>query len=246
MDDTTADERNPNVGSERMRRLREAVRELAATDDPIVWVGEVGMTPEQALLQKIQAEQEKREDYEAMSRDEREDLWLEMPHEVRAEVGDKLPAEPPERWEDVPVPVREALRGGLELEPGEVVEVEGAEGVSIKVPGISYSWLDGAWVLENAPYELSERDNIDLEREILYIHAAREGKVPIIHDSWVRVAAGLGLDICLVPVDDLTPEQADDELLDMLEFYTYEGMGPYVIPDSEWARRAIEERLGSS
>ncbi len=52
-----------------------------------------------------------------------------------------------------------------------------------------------------------------------------------------------GYETRFVPLDDLAPEDVDEHLLETLEFHISDSMGPYVIEDSERARRALSERL---
>ncbi len=49
-----------------------------------------------------------------------------------------------------------------------------------------------------------------------------------------------------VPLDELTEEDVDENLIDGLEILVGEGPGSYVIPDTEEARRALEQRLRNS
>ena len=46
-----------------------------------------------------------------------------------------------------------------------------------------------------------------------------------------------------VPLGELTPEDVDDDLLEELEFYAADTMGPYVVRDSEAAREAVDRGL---
>ncbi len=131
----------------------------------------------------------------------------------------------------------------MRVQPGEFVEVEGGAG-GVQVPKIGYEYLDGLWVIENMRDALDEAAEAELHREVLYIYAAKRGEVPVVSDSRERYEAGLAPEIHRVPLSELAPEDADD-VLDAVEFYANDTMGPYVIEDSERARAALEERLGS-
>ena len=59
-------------------------------------------------------------------------------------------------------------------------------------------------------------------------------------------APGYTLLIRLVPLDELTPDDVGEEMIDTLEIYAQGDTGnSYVIEDKEQARRALEERLNS-
>ena len=167
------------------------------------------------------------------------------PEELRSHLPDEMHAQPPERWGELPEQLREHLRHPLEVDPGEFVELEDT-GNGLRMPKVSYEYLDGLWVLENMRGALPEILEAELDRAVLYIYAAKEGKVPIIEDSRERYEAGIAPDIRLASIDTLTPEDLENLRLEEMEFYIEdpEGMGPYVIEDSERARRALNERLG--
>jgi hypothetical protein len=112
------------------------------------------------------------------------------------------------------------------------------------VPDVSVDWLDGLWVMENMRDELPEPLEAELYREVLYTYAAKRGEVPLIRDSRERYEASLPPEIWRVPVDALTSDDLRFVRMEEIEFYASgETMGPYVIPDSEQARTAVEDRL---
>jgi hypothetical protein len=127
------------------------------------------------------------------------------------------------------------------------------------------------WVYENMPDALPGNVLAELEVEVLHVFAAKQGKVPvstilreredISHrhreplDGLVVVrhfdpdsyTPGYTSLIRLVPLDELAPDDADEELMSALEAHAAGGASgiPYIIEDTEQARRALEERLNS-
>lgn len=189
-----------------VRRIEEAVRELAEQDYPLVWVGEEGMLPEELLLFQEQNEN--------------------APEWLRCEPGDEWTIDDPE------------------APPGVTVA---------RIPGVSYRYLYADWLFENLPIDEPEEEllgDLDQDRlfhEMRYHRAARQGEVPVVlYDSWDAMADGKGQEIGIVLVGQLpyvfTPEVLE-RVLKALEFYLVGSCEPYVIPESEWAERAIEERL---
>jgi hypothetical protein len=204
---------------EAARRIKDAVRELASMGYPHVWIGEEGMTAAQLLA--IQME------------------------------NDKLP-----EW--------------MRVEPGALVQMEGdEEGHGLQIPEVSHRWLDGLWVYENMPHALPGNVLAELELEVLHVFAAKQGKVlvetllkegedishrhrepleglVVRHFDPDSYAPGYTLLIRLVPLDELTPDDVGEEMIDTLEIYAQGDTGnSYVIEDTEQARRALEERLNS-
>jgi hypothetical protein len=139
-----------------------------------------------------------------------------------------------------------------------------------RYPEVSHRWLDGLWVYENMPSALLGHELAELELEVLYVFAAKQNKVlvetllkegeDISHrhreplDGLVvarhfdpdRYTPGYTVLIRLVPLDELTPDDANEKLIDKLRFYAEGGDGiEYVIEDTEQARRALEERLNT-
>jgi hypothetical protein len=234
------------IDPEIISRIRGMAAQLAEREYPRVWIGEPGITPEQQLAIQNFDDEERRDAWEKMTQQERKEILEETPEELREHVSDEMITRPPEKWEDLPWQLRERLRHGLEVEPGEFVRIEDT-GIGIQVPKVSYEYLDGLWVLQNMRDELHESLEAELDWEVLYILAAKEGKVPIIVDSRERYEAGIAPEVGLVSIDDLTPEDLEYVRLEEMEFYVEEPepMGPYVIEDSERARLALDERLGS-
>jgi hypothetical protein len=221
-------------------RIRNAVAQLAEREYPRVWIGEPGMTPEELLAIQYTNEELRRELWEQMSQQERKEAW----EEALGQIPDETRGQPPAQWEELPEQLRENIRHPLEVDPGEFVEVEDT-GKGLRTPKVSYEYLDGLWVLENMRHALDEGTEAELDREVLYISAAKEGKVPIIEDSWERYEAGIPPNIRLVLVDDLTPEDLENVRFEGLQFYVEdpEGMGPHIIVNSEEAQRALARRL---
>jgi hypothetical protein len=205
---------------EAARHIENAVRELARIGYPRVWIGKEGITADQLL-----------------------DLQM-------------LNDEGPE-W--------------MRVEPGELVQVEGdEEGGGLQMPEVSHRWLDGLWVYENMPYALPGHVLAELEDEVLHGFAAKQGKVPVTkllreHEAiWRRhrepldglvlvrhfdpdsYAPGYTKLIRLVSLEELTPEDADEELMSGLEIHAERSSGvSYVIEDTPQARRALDERQDS-
>lgn len=139
------------------------------------------------------------------------------------------------------------LPGWMRVEPGETVRPGGEEGAGgIPVPGPSVDYLDGPTTLEGFSDHLSEHGLAELRLEVAHIRAAKQGKVLVITDSRERYQEGLPLVCRVVPMDELEPKDVHEQLLDGLDFYTNDTMGPYVMRDSERVRRAVGERLGWS
>jgi len=180
------------------------------------------------------------------TRQKRKEILEETSEELREHISDEMLMQPPQKWEDLPRQLRDRLRHGLEADPGEFVEIEGT-GMGLQMPKVSYEYLDGLWVLENMRYELHESVEAELDRHVLYVFAAKQGKVPVIADSRERYEAGIAPDISLASIDDLTPRDLGNIRLEEMELYVedFEPMGPYVLEDSERAQRALDERLDS-
>lgn len=121
-------------------------------------------------------------------------------------------------------------------------------------PGVSYRYLDGIWVLRNVPLEeppeavLGELDEARLHHEVMYHRAARKGRVPVVlYESWDAMASGSGQLVGIVPVGQLPyvfTAEVLEGVLKALEFYLVGSAEPCVIPESEWAEQAVEDRLG--
>jgi len=211
------------IEPEARQRIEYAVRKLAGMDYPRVWIGEEGMTADELL-----------------------DLQM-------------LNDEGPE-W--------------MRVDPGELVQVEGDEEEEerggLRMPEVSHHWLDGLWVYENMPRALPGHVLAELEAEVLHVFAAKQGMVLVQtllkeredisqrhrepldglavarHFDPDSDAPGYTLLVRLVPLDGLTPDDVNEELIDALEFYSDGASGiPYVIEDTDQARRALEERLNS-
>ena len=233
------------IDPELVSRIRDMAAQLAEREYPRVWIGEPGITPVELLADQNYVEEERRDAWEKMTQQRRKEILEETPEELREHISDEMLMQPPQKWEDLPQQLRARLRHGLEVDPGEFVEIEGT-GIGLQMPKVSFEFLDGLWVLENMRDELHESVGAELDQEVLYIFAAKQGKVPLIVDSRERYEAGIAPDISLASIDDLTPQDLGNIQLEEMELYVEnpEPMGPYVIEDSERARRALAERLG--
>ena len=157
------------------------------------------------------------------------------------------------------------MKAPLEVQPGELVALKESEELGVQVSKVR-EYLDGLYVIENMRTEMNPHQYAELEFEVGYIRAAKQGRVRIqiawdlefkpLHllteedQLFTKAITEEGLAMVYlgsryadVPLDELSPEAVDDELLETLEFYTSESMGPYVIEDSEKARHALDKRL---
>jgi hypothetical protein len=219
------------VGQEVMARVRALVQEIAGREYPSVWVGKQGMTEEDlSEFRKINEE---------------------LPEYMRAE-------------------------------PGEFVGVEGdAEG--FQIPEAEGPRLNGLDVIGHLSSEMQEEAEAELQHEVMYVYAAKQGKV-VIHVGddieWVPkdqlteedipwlvgvpdsgpgrglqdrreiakedlppvVGVWIGGRTKAVPIDELTPEQVDENLLEDLQHYA-SGVttGPFVIPETERVKAYLTE-----
>jgi hypothetical protein len=232
---------------EMMDRIRSAMEELAALDYPRVWIGEVGMTPDEYLRLEQMNEQERREAWEGMTQQERRELFeKEMPTDLRERLSEEQREEPPKKWENLPEWLRNEMKTPLEVQPGEFVALDDSEEVGVHVPKIGYEYLDGLYVVKNMRHEMDPYVYADLEREVAHIHAAKQGAVLTIRDSKELMDAGIPPDVRSVPLSNLTAEDLPHVRPEEMEFYASDTMGPFVIEDSERARIALKERLGLS
>ena len=71
------------IDLETMRRIEEAVRELAEMEYPKVWVGEAGTTPDEALADELSNFAERKRAWEESRPEEREVLWAQLPEDER-------------------------------------------------------------------------------------------------------------------------------------------------------------------
>ncbi len=135
----------------------------------------------------------------------------------------------------------------MRVEPGETIrpeDHEGAGGITIPGPGVHY--LDGLTVVEEFSDHMLEHSLAELQAEVAHIRAAKLGMVLVITDSRERYEEGLPPIWSMITVEELEPKDVSQQLLANLEFYANDTMGPYVMHDSERARRAVDARLGSS
>jgi len=211
------------IDPEAAARITGYVEELAALDYPKVWVGEYGITAAELLTLQ--------------------DLNEGLPEYMR-------------------------------VEPVEAFEVE-ESGAGLTMPGISADWIDGRWALFNLPFSLMAGGVVfaELEEHVMTLSAAKDGQVrvcrscrlafepmgeisPIDRGIVSRVARAVTEDgyvlvpgvpeYAYVPIEDLVPEDVDEELLEDLGFWASgeQVVAPgYVIEDTPWARAAVEARL---
>ena len=133
--------------------------------------------------------------------------------------------------------------------PGEPMEVEGEISLTFEAPEMSVNWVDGFSVYGTGFYRHIDPDvNAQLGEAVRVMYHAKHGRGPV-KESWniefkeidepdmeggdIRVAKAFTPDgKALVPmtpnyryvrVEDLTPEDVDDDLLDYLECYSMDG-----------------------
>jgi hypothetical protein len=209
------------MDEEIMGTIRAHVATLAEMDYPKVWVGEAGMTVDELLAMQ--------------------------------EMNDELPEE-------------------LRVEPGEFVELEDT-GHGIQMPGTSVDWIEGDRALALIPDLFEESQLGELQEEVEVIRAAKRGAVRVRTACNVAYAVGEELEALsetdrvfvvatslepdappaamyvtgfayrVIPLEELTNADVDDDLLENLAFHATDSMGPYVIEESARARAAVEERL---
>jgi hypothetical protein len=256
------------IDLETMRRIEEAVRELAEMEYPKVWVGEAGTTPDEALADELSNFAERKRAWEESRPEEREVLWAQLPEDERGGYD-----HPPASWDDLPDNLKQDIRSQWELAvPGEPMEVEGDISITFEAPDMSVNWVDGLSVYETELYRhIDPNVNAPLREAVIVIYGAKHGRVPV-KESWniefkeideldmeggeFEVAKAFTPDgKVLVPmtpnyryvrVEDLTSEDVDDALLDYLECYSMDGpyaMGQFVIEDTPEAQAAVERRL---
>jgi hypothetical protein len=144
-------------------RVRRLVEELAALDFPRVWIGEVGITPEEYLVWDETNRNERRVIWEGMSPEKRKETLEEMPSELRERTPEEVLERPSEKWDDLPDRLQEAMRTPLEVELG----------------ALGFEYLDGLYVVENMRAEMAPHQYAELELEVGYIRAAKQGRVRI-------------------------------------------------------------------
>ncbi len=257
------------IDQETLARIEEAVSELAQMDYPKVWIGELGMTVDEALSDELGNLQARKEAWEEATPEERSEIWANIPEHERGERD-----QAPESWDELPDSVKEQIRTPFESPlPGETMVVEGGGLAFVyATPQMSADWLDGAFIYQKGLQRLILDPEIDAElfQAVRVIDAAKKGKVPVM-ESWglkfmeahelseedILFAKSFTPDgkilVYTVPtyryvrVEDLTPEDVDEVLLDYLECYASNGpyaMGEFVIEDTEVARQALAWHRG--
>jgi hypothetical protein len=219
------------IGSEILARVRALVREIANREYPLVWVGRAGMTPEELV------------EFQKMNQ--------ALPESIRAE-------------------------------PGEFLGVEDSEG-GFQIPEVGGPRISGLDVIMNLSSEMQEEEEAKLRYEVMYIYAAKQGKVlvqvadeiewvskDLITDedtAWLVGVPGFGMsrdlraghDVVVedlpptvgvwigtrtkaMPINDVTPEQVDEDLLKDLEHQAAGGTaGPFVIPETPGVKAYLPE-----
>ncbi len=268
------DDKEIDMYTEMMAETRTFTEELKAMPYPTVWIGKVRMTPEEYLWmeeeeqEEEQEEETRRETWEGLTTQDRREKLDGIPEYLRERVPKEMFEEPPAKWDDLPEWLREDERlrqdeWPLDLEPGEVVEVEdGEEGIQI-----GYEYLDGLYVVENLRSEMDPGRYADLYEDVSFIRAAKQGRVRVevawdvefkpyymlsaedkqfiqvmTEDGMAMVYLGIRYED--IPLEELTPEIVDDDLLNNLRFHVSH-VEPYVIRDTARTRAALEERLAA-
>ncbi|MDP9437651.1 MAG: hypothetical protein M3P49_02740 [Actinomycetota bacterium] len=101
----------------------------------------------------------------------------------------------PEAWAYGELRNAETPYEEFRVSPGDTIRLEGDEGEGrrFRIPSVSNDWLPGDWVLEHVPHALREDRLDDLDREVMYLAAARRGLVPVMPRARARLAADLAL-----------------------------------------------------
>ena len=214
-----------------MARVRALVREIASREYPLVWVGEPGMTEEELS------------EFRKMNE--------ELPEFMRAEPGEIVSVEGDTEGFQIPdaggprlsgLDVIRHLSGEMQEEAeaelhNEVMHVYAAkQGKVVIHVGDDIEWVskgrltdeDMRWLV-GLPGS-GPGSGLQDRREI-----AREDLPPVV-GLWTggRTKA--------VPIDELTPEQLDEDLLDDLQHYAAGGTtGPFVIPETERVKAYLAE-----
>lgn len=215
---------------EEYTRVKEAVEALAEMEYPKVWVGKEGITPEEAMAEgqfKLSLAMEALEDG---TPEEAEEVWAELGTE-----SDEPPVE--------------------------------------TVTPISVNWVDALTVYKKGLHRyIDPDDEAELSSATRVIGHAKHGRVPVVY-AWgvdfkdmedldhengdIEVAKAFTHDgRVLVPtvpkynyvdVEDLAPEDMDDDLLDYLECYASKGsyvmVNSFVMEENAATLEAVDSRL---
>lgn len=212
-------------------RVRELVREIASREYPLVWVGKLGMTEEDLS------------EFRKMNE--------ELPEYMRAEPGETVGVGGDAEGFQIPeaggprlngLDVIRHLSGEMQEESEaelhhEVMQLYAAkQGKVLIYVGDDIEWVpkgrltdaDMPWLV-GLP-ESGPGSGLQARREI-----AKEDLPPI-------VGVWTGGRTKAVPVDELTPEQVDEDLLEDLQYYATRGTtGPFVIPETERVKAYLAE-----
>jgi hypothetical protein len=213
------------IDPDTMRRIEQAVKDLAEMEYPEVWIGEPGMTA-----------------YELMTLQMVND---DMPEELRIEPGEFIQVEGDEEGRGLRMPeVGDNYLDGLwvyENMPHALLERDvlgDFESDMLHIYAAKQNKVAVTTVLEDGE-DISWRRH----REPL------DGLVVLRHiDPYGDIIQGYTKVIRLVPVARLTPDDVSqdlEDLIDELEICAQSSSCKFVIDDSKEARDALEKRLNS-
>jgi hypothetical protein len=116
--------------------------------------------------------------------------------------------------------------------------------------------LGGGLQEEVGCIEAAKRDGVVVDTAAVVRYALEDAlteddSVSIASAFWAPDETGAAMAVVFegyrtrfVALEDLAPEDVDEDLLETLESLAQEGPGSFVIEDSEWARWALKQRLG--
>jgi hypothetical protein len=186
------------IDPETMRRIEEAVRELAEMEYPKVWVGEVGTSIEEATAIEEHNRYAAERSWRDMTAEERWGMWLNSEagserfveyHQERVHGGG---GPTPEElaafsvsWEDTPEEFKEGIREWMDRPyPGEMNRVEGDISITFEQPVVSEDWVDGLSVYESGLHRhIDPHVKAELSEAVRVIYHAKHGRVPVV-ESW--------------------------------------------------------------
>lgn len=216
-----------------LEQVRELVREIAHREYPLVWVGKAGMTPEELLeFQKMNAE---------------------LPEYIRAEPGELVGVEGSGEEGSFRIPevggprlsgldVIMDLSGEMQEEPEaelrhEVMHVYAAKQGKVLVQvADEIEWVpkerltdeDRAWLVGVPGVGMSQSPSVS--RDV------------VVTDLPPVVGVWIGTRTRAVPVDEVAPEQVDEDLLKDLEYQAAGGTArSFVVPETPKVKAYLAE-----
>jgi hypothetical protein len=207
------------IDPDAIRRIEQAVKELAVMEYPEVWIGEPGMTA-----------------YELLSLQMANDG---APEELRIEPGELVQVEGDEEGRGLRMPeVSDRYLDGMWV----------YENMPHALPGHVLGELesDVLHIFAAKQNKVAVKTILEDDEDIWRRHREPlDGLVVLRRIDTYRDIPGYTKVIRLVPVDRLTPDDVSEDLIDALEICAESSGCKYVIDDSQQARDALEKRLNS-